>query len=76
MTLHECWARMLLSVKGMSAEKVAFVIAEGGGYETPKRLWEAFRRDEERERREMGLGLGVEFYEAPRAQQLTGESKK
>jgi hypothetical protein len=43
---------MLLTIKGLSAEKVAFVIAPGSGYQTPRALYEAFKRDEERERRE------------------------
>lgn len=55
MTLQECWGRMLLTVRGMSAEKVAFVIgdANGDGYETPRKLYEAFKKDEVRERREV-----------------------
>ena len=58
MTLGECWARMLLAIRGMSAEKVASVIAPGTGYPTPRSLYEAFKRDEARERRELDFANG------------------
>jgi hypothetical protein len=53
---------MLLTVKGMSAEKVAFVTAPEMGYPTPRALYEAFKRDERREmreRREREVGASV-----------------
>jgi hypothetical protein len=43
---------MLLTIKGLSAEKVAFLIAPGTGFPTPRALYEAFKKDEARETRE------------------------
>ncbi|KAJ7928153.1 ERCC4 domain-containing protein [Mycena leptocephala] len=39
-TVRDTWARMLLCVKGMSAEKVGAVVEQ---WDTPRALWEAFR---------------------------------
>ncbi|KAJ7484395.1 ERCC4 domain-containing protein [Mycena latifolia] len=39
-TVRDTWARMLLCVKGMSAEKVGAVVER---WDTPRALWEAFR---------------------------------
>lgn len=36
----------------MSAEKVSFVIRPEHGLQTPRALWEAFKKDEQREIRE------------------------
>lgn len=63
-TLKECWARMLLCVNGLSAEKVAALIEL---YDTPKAMNDAFIEaeaieEDEREREEMmeegGKGKG------------------
>lgn len=45
-TVRECWARMLLCIRGMSPEKVAMVIDR---YPYPRALWEAFREAEDLE---------------------------
>ncbi|KAF8217721.1 ERCC4 domain-containing protein [Mycena galopus ATCC 62051] len=45
-TVRDTWARMLLSVKGMSAEKVGAVIER---WDTPRALWEAFCAAQEAE---------------------------
>ncbi|KAJ7253734.1 hypothetical protein B0H12DRAFT_1291882 [Mycena haematopus] len=45
-TVRDTWARMLLCVKGMSAEKVGAVIER---WDTPRALWEAFRDAQEAE---------------------------
>lgn len=39
-TLKDVFARMLLCIRGMSAEKVATILEH---YDTPRRLWDAFR---------------------------------
>lgn len=39
-TLKDIFARMLLCIRGMSAEKAATVLEH---YDTPRRLWDAFR---------------------------------
>ncbi|KAJ7047896.1 ERCC4 domain-containing protein [Mycena alexandri] len=39
-TVRDTWTRMLLCVKGMSAEKVGAVVER---WDTPRALWEAFR---------------------------------
>ncbi|KZS98881.1 hypothetical protein SISNIDRAFT_447705 [Sistotremastrum niveocremeum HHB9708] len=54
-TVRECWARMLLCIRGMSPEKVAMVIDR---YPYPRALWEAFRAAEGREEGRGDLGLG------------------
>jgi crossover junction endonuclease MUS81 len=46
MTLRDQWARMLLCIKGLSAEKVATIIEN---YDTPNALWGAFKYAEFRE---------------------------
>ncbi|KAJ7512447.1 hypothetical protein B0H11DRAFT_2182776 [Mycena galericulata] len=46
-TVRDTWARMLLCVKGMSAEKVGAVVER---WDTPRALWEAFRLAEVEER--------------------------
>ena len=51
-TLREVFARMLLCIRGMSAEKVANVLEN---YDTPRKLWEAFREAEEIEAHEREL---------------------
>jgi hypothetical protein len=51
-TLREVFARMLLCIRGMSAEKVANVLEH---YDSPRKLWEAFREAEEVEAREREL---------------------
>ena len=63
-TLKERFARMLLCVKGMSAERVSAVLDE---FDTPRSLWEALkeRRNEEEEYKqklgaEHGLGGDVD----------------
>lgn len=48
-TLRDVFARTLLCIRGMSAEKVANVLEH---YDTPRKLWEAFRNAEEVEARE------------------------
>ncbi|KAJ7735101.1 ERCC4 domain-containing protein [Mycena maculata] len=42
-TVRDTWTRMLLCVKGMSAEKVGAVVER---WDTPRALWEAFRAAE------------------------------
>ncbi|KAJ7131751.1 ERCC4 domain-containing protein [Mycena crocata] len=39
-TVRDTWTKMLLRVKGMSAEKVGAVVAK---WDTPRALWEAFQ---------------------------------
>jgi len=53
-TLKEVFAYMLLCIRGMSAEKVANVLEH---YDTPRKLWEAFRHAEQVEARERELEL-------------------
>ncbi|KAF8306454.1 hypothetical protein DL93DRAFT_2088571 [Clavulina sp. PMI_390] len=51
-TLRDAFAQMLLCIRGMSAEKVATILEH---YDTPRRLWDAFRdaeRIEEEDRAE------------------------
>lgn len=47
MSLNECWGRMLLSINGLSAHKVAGILA---AYPTPMALWQAFREAEQIQR--------------------------
>jgi crossover junction endonuclease MUS81 len=42
-TVRETWAKMLLCVKGLGAEKVAAVVEQ---YSTPRALWDAFEQAE------------------------------
>ena len=53
-TLKEVFAYMLLCIRGMSPEKVANVLEH---YDTPRKLWEAFREAEQVEARERELEL-------------------
>ncbi|CED83006.1 Endonuclease MUS81 [Phaffia rhodozyma] len=46
LTLHELWCRMLLTIQGMSAEKVGAVVEV---YRTPMSLWRAFQTAEREE---------------------------
>lgn len=55
-TLREKFARMLMCVKGMSAERVSAVLDE---FETPKAVWEAMKsREQEGQSQEGGESLG------------------
>ncbi|KAF7348560.1 ERCC4 domain-containing protein [Mycena venus] len=66
-TVRDTWARMLLCVRGMSAEKVGAVIKQ---WDTPRALWEAFRAAQEAEQD----GLAWEAAEED-AQAAVGASK-
>jgi crossover junction endonuclease MUS81 len=48
-TLRDLWCKMLLTVSGLSPEKVSAIVEV---YPTPISLWRAFKEDEEREERE------------------------
>ena len=50
MTLQGCWARMLLCIHGLSAEKVAALMKH---YRTPVSLYNAFVEAEAREQLEL-----------------------
>ncbi|KAJ6616499.1 ERCC4 domain-containing protein [Mycena sp. CBHHK59/15] len=71
LTVRDTWARMLLCVKGMSAEKVGAVLVR---WDTPRSLWEAFlaaeREEEEGRRRE------AEEEDALAASSAKGKGKK
>lgn len=51
-TLKDVFARMLLCIRGMSAEKVATILEY---YDTPRRLWDAFRDAEVKEAQERAI---------------------
>ncbi|KAK1220727.1 Crossover junction endonuclease mus81 [Marasmius sp. AFHP31] len=49
-TVRTCWAKMLLTVNGLSAEKAGLLVE---GHATPRSLWQHFRDEEQRERDEL-----------------------
>ncbi|KAF7338714.1 ERCC4 domain-containing protein [Mycena sanguinolenta] len=51
-TVRDTWARMLLCVKGMSAEKVGAVVDR---WDTPRALWQAFRAAQEAEQEALAV---------------------
>ncbi|KAJ6469446.1 restriction endonuclease type II-like protein [Mycena sanguinolenta] len=51
-TVRDTWARMLLCVKGMSAEKVGAVVDR---WDTPRALWQAFRAAQETEQEALAV---------------------
>ncbi|KAJ6572086.1 hypothetical protein B0H19DRAFT_1132517 [Mycena capillaripes] len=70
-TVRDTWARMLLCVKGMSAEKVGAVVER---WDTPRALWEAFRAAQEQE--QDGLAWEAAEAEALAAGPAKGKGKK
>ncbi|KAL0070206.1 Crossover junction endonuclease mus81 [Marasmius tenuissimus] len=46
-TVRTCWAKMLLTINGLSAEKAGLLVE---GHATPRSLWQHFRDEEQRER--------------------------
>ncbi|KAJ7669347.1 ERCC4 domain-containing protein [Mycena polygramma] len=68
-TVRDTWARMLLCVKGMSAEKVGAVVER---WDTPRALWEAFREAQEKEEE----ALAWEAADAGAAGSSKGKGKK